>query len=102
MSHRSFDDPDSIEARQALLDNRCEHATKRHRVRKRAAQRKAVARRKAKQRLAAAMAGERKFHAAVRAYWSGDVGFAPGRVNAATVECSGSRAQGVEDSPGPP
>ena len=35
MAHRTFADPNSIEARQHLLDNRCEHGPKRHRTKKR-------------------------------------------------------------------
>ena len=73
MSHRTFDDPHSIEARQALLDNRCERLhPKRHRTRrKRAAKARADA---AARRLKEGqeIAARRRFNAAVRAYWAGE------------------------------
>ncbi len=71
MSHRSFADPNSLEARQALLDNRCEHATKRHRVRKRQKALSAAKRARIKHVVGMALAARRRHTAAVRAYWTG-------------------------------
>ena len=72
MTHRTFDDPNSIEARQALLDNRCEHGPKRHRTRRRSKKRAAIKRQRAAHKVAIAGARAERFHAAVRAYWLGE------------------------------
>lgn len=75
MSRRSFDDDPhgkSDAARQALLDNRNEHAPKRHRTRKRnkalsAKKRSALAHRNSR-----AAATRARKHAAALAYWRGE------------------------------
>lgn len=73
MSRRSFDDPHgtSDEARQGLLDNRCEGGPKRHRTKGRrkrlSAKKKAVI----AHRNAIALARYRRRKALVRAYWAG-------------------------------
>lgn len=72
MSHRTFNDPNSIEARQALLDNRCEHAPKRHRTKPRTKRLAAAKRARIKHTLATQEAAQRRHHAAVRAYWTGE------------------------------
>ncbi len=73
MSRKSFDDPhgQSIEARQALLDNRCEHKTKRHRTRKRSKKLSEAKRSRAAHRRAVNDAARRKKLAKARAYWQG-------------------------------
>jgi hypothetical protein len=73
VSRRSFDDPHgkSDAARQALLDNRDEHATKRHRTQKRAKALSAAKRERAAHRRAMNDAKRSKKLAAARAYWSG-------------------------------
>lgn len=73
MAHYTFNDPHgrSDAARQALLDNRCEHAPKRHRTlgrKKRIAKEK---REMIKARNAKKLANFRAYKAAVRAYWQG-------------------------------
>ena len=73
MSGQSFDDPNSAEARQHLLDRRCERKhPKRHRTLKRA---KALAKRK-RQRVRhenEVRAAARRAHVArVRKYWAGE------------------------------
>ena len=73
MSLRSFDNPNSIEARQFLLDRKCERL---HPKRHRTGPRKAANGRKKKARHAMADAirkkARSKYLAAARAYWSGD------------------------------
>jgi len=71
MSHRSFKDATSIEARQGLLDNRCEHATKRHRTKARRKRLAAAKRARIKHALAMQEAAQRRYHAAVAMYWQG-------------------------------
>lgn len=71
MSHLTFDNPNSIEARQALLDNRSEHKPKRHRTLARRKRLEAAKRAQVKRHLAAQQAVQRRYHAAVRAYWTG-------------------------------
>ena len=73
MSRRSFDHPNSDEARQALLDNRQERShPKRHRTRRRS---KALLQAKARQRAAVAQAQRAKalqrHRSAALAYWRG-------------------------------
>lgn len=73
MSLRSFDDPNSIEARQHLLDSRCERLhPKRHRTGKRKAKFREAQKAKAKLKVAKATAARRRHHAAVSAYWRGE------------------------------
>lgn len=74
MAHRTFDDPHgtSLEARQALLDNRCEHKPKRHRTLGRRKRLSAKKRAKIKQATAVRLAAFRRFKERVRAYWHGD------------------------------
>lgn len=71
MSHRTFANANSIEARQHLLDNRCEHAPKRHRVRQRSKRASAAKRTRVKHALAIYAAKAARYHAAVAAYWAG-------------------------------
>lgn len=72
MTRRSFDDPDSIEARQALLDNRGERKhPKRHRTRKRASKHSRAKRAAAKQAQTATAKRARKLKNETRAYWLG-------------------------------
>ena len=73
MSLRSFDNPNSIEARQHLLDSRCERLhPKRHRTSKRSAKIRAAKKAKTKLKIAKATAARRRHHAAVAAYWRGE------------------------------
>lgn len=72
MSHRTFNNPKSIEARQHLLDNRCEHGPKRHRTAKRKSRVKAAKVAAGKVRAAIQLAARRRLLAASRAYWSGE------------------------------
>ena len=72
MTLKSFDDPNSDEARQFLLDRRCERKhPKRHRTLKR--RRAAGKKKKAKiaHRLAEKKRKHNRFKARVRAYWAG-------------------------------
>jgi hypothetical protein len=72
VTHRTFDDPNSIEARQALLDNRCEDSKpKRHRVRKRSKKLAAKKRSRIKHANAVRAAAIAKLRAATRSYWLG-------------------------------
>lgn len=74
MSHRTFDDPHgtTLEARQGLLDNRCEHGPKRHRT---LGRRKRLSK-KRKAKIAYAnkvrLVAFRRHKAKIRAYWSGE------------------------------
>lgn len=74
MSHRTFNDPHgtSLEARQGLLDNRSEHATKRHRTLGRRKRLSAKKKARIKHALAVSRAQFQRYKAKVRAYWSGD------------------------------
>ena len=74
MSRYSFDDPhgETTAARQALLDNRCEHGTKRHRTRKRSKKLSAKKKSVAKHVAAVKNAKRRRKAAAALAYWRGD------------------------------
>jgi hypothetical protein len=72
MTHRTFDDPTSIEARQHLLDNRCEHAPKRHRTSKRKSRQAAAKRAAGKHIAAMQLVVQRRRLASARAYWSGE------------------------------
>lgn len=79
MSHRTFDDPNSIEARQALLDNRCQNsAGKRHRVKGRRVRLSAKKKAKVKHLNAMRVAQIERYHLAVRAYWTGAAQHHPG------------------------
>lgn len=73
IAHRTFDDPNSIEARQALLDNRCERThPKRHRTQKRAKRLNAIKRAKGVAKAKRNLLAKRRHNAAVAAYWRGD------------------------------
>lgn len=71
MSHRTFNDPHgtSLEARQGLLDNRAEHATKRHRTLARCKRLSKAKRQRIKHHLAMQAAARTKHLTKVRAYW---------------------------------
>jgi hypothetical protein len=73
MSHRTFNDPHgtSLEARQGLLDNRCEHGPKRHRTLGRRKRLSAKKKAKIKAANAIRLVAFRRWKAKVRAYWSG-------------------------------
>lgn len=73
MSHRTFNDPHgtSTEARQGLLDNRCEHGPKRHRTKARKKRLSKAKRQRIKHHLAIQKASRIKHVTAVRAYWAG-------------------------------
>ena len=74
MSHRTFNDPHgtSLEARQGLLDNRCEHGPKRHRTIGRRKRQSAAKKARVKHNAAVRLAAYRKFKAKARAYWAGE------------------------------
>jgi len=73
MSHRTFDDPHgtSTEARQGLLDNRCEHGPKRHRTKGRRKRISAKKKARIKHANGVRLAAFRKFKDRARAYWRG-------------------------------
>lgn len=71
MSHRVFNNPNSDAARQHLLDNRCEHKTKRHRTKGRRIRLNKEKRRRIKAHLERVAADRREHLTAVRAYWAG-------------------------------
>ena len=74
MSHRTFNDPHGTtdEARQGLLDNRCEHGPKRHRTKGRRKRLSAKQKAKIKHNLALSKAAFRRYKARVQAYWRGE------------------------------
>lgn len=73
MTHRTFDNPHSIEARQHVLDNRCERKhPKRHRVQKRASAWRLAKRNAGLLKQAKNAARARRYKQAVRAYWAGE------------------------------
>lgn len=73
MTLSSFNDPNSIEARQALLDRRCERAhPKRHRVRKRSAKLKAKDKRARVYKLSLKSKESARIRAAIHAFYRGD------------------------------
>jgi hypothetical protein len=72
MSHRTFNDPSSDDARQSLLDNRCEHKPKNHRTLGRRRRLSKEKRQRIKERLAAKVASQRRYNAKVRAYWNNE------------------------------
>ena len=73
MTLLSFPDPNSIEARQALLDRRCERAhPKRHRTAKRKSRAAAAKRSAGKHKAAANLAAKRTRDALVAAFYRGD------------------------------
>ena len=73
MSRRSYDDPNTIEARQGVLDNRCENRrSKNHRTRNRSKKLNAIKRARGKAKAAINLVRARKFKAACRAYWEGE------------------------------
>ena len=74
MALQSFDDGNSDEARQFLLDNRCERLhPKRHRTMKRAKKLASQKRSAAKTTVAVKDAAARRFKNRVAAYWAGDM-----------------------------
>lgn len=73
MSHRTFDDPTSIEALQFRLDNRCENRKrKRHAVTRRGAKAKLKRKSIIAHKLALRDATAARHHARVRAFWAGE------------------------------
>lgn len=74
MSHRTFNDPHGTtdEARQGLLDNRCEKGPKRHRTLGRRRRLSAKKKAKIKHANAIRLAAYRRHKAKVRAYWNGE------------------------------
>jgi hypothetical protein len=72
MGHQSFDDPNSLEARQHLLDRRCERKhPKRHRTLKRSRKQREMRKAKGLARAAENRRARAKYAAQARAYWSG-------------------------------
>lgn len=72
MSHRTFSDLNSIEAKQALLDNRCEaRKRKRHRVTRRSVKRKLELKSKRQHVIATNKVKFNRHMEAVRAFWAG-------------------------------
>jgi hypothetical protein len=73
MSRMAFDDPHgtSDRARQHLLDNRCEHAPKRHRTRKRRIRMSAKKKASVAHQNALYKARQKKLNKAARDYWEG-------------------------------
>lgn len=73
MTLRSFEDADSDEARQFLLDRHGERVhPKRHRTRKRSAKATQARKQRVAHRAAVAAARRAKYHAAVESYWRGE------------------------------
>jgi|KBSMisStaDraftv2_1062788.scaffolds.fasta_scaffold782108_3 hypothetical protein len=74
MTHRTFNDPHgtSLEARQGLLDNRCEKGPKRHRTLGRRRRLSKAKRQRIKHRNAMRMRDIQNYIAQVRAYWRGE------------------------------
>lgn len=73
MSHRTGSPHgDRLPDRKALLDNRSEHAPKRHRTRKRRSRQARAKAAAAKQRAKIKLAAHRKIKERVLAYWRGD------------------------------
>lgn len=75
MAHRTFNDPHgtSLEARQALLDNRCEHLPKRHRTIGRRRRLSKAKKQRIEHQTAERLAAYRALKAKVRAYWRGEL-----------------------------
>jgi hypothetical protein len=74
MALRSYEDADSIEARQGLLDRACErNHPKRHRTKKRAKRLSAKKKQRVAHKLAIKNAARARHHALVRAYWLGEI-----------------------------
>lgn len=72
MAMQSFKDPNSDEARQHLLDRRCERKhPKRHRTLNRSRKVKAAQKRKQQAKMASAKKERSKFLKLARAYWNG-------------------------------
>jgi hypothetical protein len=70
MSSRTFNNPNSDAARQALLDNRCEHKGKNHRTLGRRRRLSKQKRQQIKERLAAKIKAYREYKTKVREYWN--------------------------------
>ena len=78
MALQSFDNSNSDEARQFLLDRRCERLhPKRHRTQKRAKGLSKKKRAKIKHQAGVRAASFQRFKTAVRAYWSGETDMHP-------------------------
>lgn len=73
MTLRTFDDPNSIEARQALLDRQCErNHPKRHRTKRRAVKRLLAKKQRVAHKIAINMRAGQRYYAAVKAFWAGE------------------------------
>lgn len=73
MALKSFNDPNSTEARQHLLDRRCERKhKKRHRTLKRSRRIKAARKAKGVARAGEQRKARSRFLAKARAYWAGE------------------------------
>jgi len=78
MTRRSFDNPNSDEARQALLDNRQERShPKRHRTRRRSKALQAKAQRRAAVAQAQRAKALQRHRCAALAYWRGETDVHP-------------------------
>jgi hypothetical protein len=74
MPHRTFNDPSSIEARQALLDGRCERShPKRHRTAKRKSRAASAKQSAGKHRAAVNAAAARHVKDKAASYWRGEL-----------------------------
>lgn len=72
MTRYTFDNPNSDEARQALLDNKCErNHPKRHRTKKRLIKQREQNKVRTRHRAAIKQKQLTKYNADVRAYWLG-------------------------------
>lgn len=73
MGMQSFKDPNSDEARQHLLDRRCERKhPKRHRTKKRSAKHRAIRKAKVAARASSKLRERSAMLAKARAYWAGE------------------------------
>lgn len=78
MPHRTFDDGDSLEARQFLLDNRCiRKHPKRHRTNKRRSRFAMARAARAKVNAGKFLAMKRRRRAMMRAYFQGEINECP-------------------------
>ena len=78
MTIRSFNDPNSTEARQFLLDRRGERAhPKRHRTKKRSHKMREARKQKATVHNATKASARKRYLARVRDYWAGITGAHP-------------------------
>lgn len=73
MALQSFNNPNSDEARQHLLDRRCERKhPKRHRTKKRSVKQRAARKARGKARAALQAKARARHYEAVKAYWAGE------------------------------